>query len=79
MSDPSIEILGRASRVRYTQGTRSIDIESEPLIGKPMLALYASSIRAWTNGETVTAAEKADIIANVKRLMRPEWGEIDVA
>ena len=43
-----------------------------------MLALYATSIRAWSNGEAVTAEEKADIIANLRRLMRLEWGEIDV-
>jgi hypothetical protein len=42
-----------------------------------MLALYAGSIKAWTDGQAVTAEEKAEIIANIKRLMRPEWGEID--
>jgi hypothetical protein len=78
MSDPTIEVLGRASRIRYRQGGRSIDIDSELLMGTPMLVLYAGSIKAWTSGRAVTADEKAEIITNIKRLMYPEWGEIDV-
>ena len=78
MSDPSIEVLGRASRVRYRQGARSIDVESELLVGTPMLVLYAGSIKAWADGQAVTAREKAEIVANIRRLMLPEWGEIDV-
>jgi hypothetical protein len=78
MSDATIEVLGRASRIRYRQGVRSVDVDSELLIGTPMLVLYGASIRAWTDGKAVTADEKAEIIANIRRLMRPEWGEIDV-
>lgn len=78
MSDPSIEISGRASRIRYRHELRSIDVELEPLVGTPMLVLYAGSIKAWTDGQAVTADEKAEIIANIKRLMRLEWGDIDV-
>jgi len=59
MNDPSIEISGRASRIRYMQGLRSIDVKSEPLIGTPMLVLYASSIKAWSDGQVVTTEEKA--------------------
>jgi len=78
MSDPSIEIFGRADTIRYTQGSRSIDVQSELLIGKSMLVLYAGSIKKWADGRTVTADEKAEIIENIKRLMRPEWGDIAI-
>jgi hypothetical protein len=78
MSDPSIEIFGRASRIKYTQDSRSIDVESELLVGTPMLVVYAGSIKAWADGQAVTSDEKAEIINNIRRLMRPEWGEIDI-
>ncbi|MGZ3411296.1 MAG: hypothetical protein ACXWJW_00785 [Xanthobacteraceae bacterium] len=78
MSDPSIEIFGRASRIRYTQGSRSVDVESELLLGTPMLVVYADSIKAWADGQAVTSEEKAEIIDNMKRLMRPEWGDIEI-
>jgi hypothetical protein len=78
MSDPSIEIFGRASRIRYTQGSRSIEVESELLSGTPMLVIYADSIKAWADGQAITSEEKAEIINNMRRLMRPEWGDIDI-
>jgi hypothetical protein len=78
MTDTSIEIFGRASRIKYTQGSKSIDIESELLMGMPMLVVYAGSIRVWADGQAVNSDEKAEIIDNVRRLMRPEWGEIEI-
>jgi len=79
MNDLSIEVLGRASRIRYRHGSRSIYVESEPLIGSPALVIYSGSITTWDDGRAVTAQEKAEIIANIKRMMRSKWGDIDVA
>ena len=78
MSSPSIEVFGRASRIRYTQGSRTIDIESELLTGTPMLVVYVSSIKAWADGQAATSDDKAEISYNLSRLMRSEWGEIEI-
>jgi hypothetical protein len=78
MSDPSIEVLGRADCIKYTQGSRSIDIGSELLTGQPMLVVYSGTIKAWADGQAVTSEEKAEIIDNIRRLMHPEWGEIAI-
>jgi hypothetical protein len=47
-------------------------------VGTPMLVLYAGSIKTWSNGQAVTAEEKSAIVANIRRMLRREWGEIAV-
>jgi len=78
MGNVSITILGRASRIRYKQGSRTIDVESEPLGGTPSLVLYTGSIKAWSDGRAVTAKEKAEIVDTIRRMLRSKWGEIAV-
>jgi len=43
-----------------------------------MLVVYAGSIKTWSDGQAVTEMEKSAIIANIRNLLRPEFGEIEI-
>ena len=45
----SVEVLGRYE-VKYTEGAKSLVIESDFLMGQPSLAIYANTIRKWQSG-----------------------------
>ena len=77
--DVSIELRGRADRLLYSQGGRSLTIDCELLLaGSASLVVYANSIRQWDDGTAISADEKRQIIENVCDDLRPRWGEIEI-
>jgi hypothetical protein len=67
----SVRVLGRTG-LRYTEGGRSVWIDSEVLATPepPTIAMYKPSIRVWedpTNPEPVTSEERDRIASNIKR------------
>jgi len=65
----SINVLGRTG-LRYTEGGRSVWIDSEVLAEPRAMALFKDSIRLW-EGEgagPVSAADRDRIASNVKRV-----------
>ena len=66
----SVRMLGRTG-MRYTEGCRSIEIDSE--VGgasQPVVAMFKSSIRVWKTPdypEPVTDSDRDRIVANIRR------------
>jgi hypothetical protein len=64
----SIKVLGRTG-LRYTEGERSVWIDSEVLAKPGAIALFKDSIKMW-EGEgagPVSPADRDQIAANIKR------------
>ncbi len=73
----SLKIQGR-SGLTYTEGDRTLTIDSEMLFGAHDMVIYWSSVSAWTQpaGLVLTAADKERIRTNMgKELsgMRIDW------
>lgn len=67
----SIELLGRTG-IRYTEGNRSMFIDSEMLALPRTFAIFADSIKAWNpphQDEALTAEDRGRIIENVRRAL----------
>jgi hypothetical protein len=76
----SVEVLGRTG-LRYTEGLKTLFIDSEILNGPSGLGIYTSSIRSWDppyDNEVIDDAKRAAIVDNVRRAFRFRGLEIDV-
>ena len=78
----SVKILGRTG-VKYTEGSKTMVIDSEVLATKSPTALVLSknSIRTWDpphKNELIDDAKRDVIIDNVRRALRFYGWEIDV-
>lgn len=64
----AIEVLGRTG-MRYSEGARSVWIDSEVLAKPQTIALTKSSIRFWEgpDPEQVSETERGRVAANIKR------------
>lgn len=64
----SVRVLGRTG-MRYTEGGRSVWIDSEVLATPRAIAMFKESIRAWEGPDSgeVSAAERDRITGNIKR------------
>jgi hypothetical protein len=62
----AVEVLGRTG-LRYSEGSRSVKVDSEVVMGPAGLALYKSSIRAWADGGDIDEPERARIVENIRR------------
>lgn len=84
----SVRVLGRTG-MRYTEGERSVWIDSEVLAAPGAIAMFKESIRAWEGPDPAEmgAAERERITGNIKRafdacgydLQVPEpfdWGSV---
>ena len=76
----SVEVLGRTGLL-YTEGARSLQIDSEILAGPHGLVLYTNSIGGWVpphDGEVVDEAQRAVIVDNIRRAFLFDGYEIEV-
>lgn len=76
----SVEILGRTGLL-YTEGSKSIHIDSEVLAGPSGLVIYKGSIIAWdspNNKETIDEKKRDIIIENIQQAFRFRGLEISV-
>ena len=75
-----VEVLGLTG-LRYSEGPRHMNVDSEIVTGPSALALWNSSIRRWNpphDGEVVNDADRSRIVANIREALRSEGVEIDV-
>jgi hypothetical protein len=76
----AVEVLGRVGLL-YTEGRRTVHLDSEVINGPHGLVLYTSSIRQWdppNSGESINAAERDRIVQNIRAAFRFRAIEIDV-
>ncbi len=65
----SVEVLGRTGLL-YTEGSKSLDIDSEILAGPSGLGIYKNSIKSWNpphNNETIDESKRDAIVENIRR------------
>jgi hypothetical protein len=61
----SVTVLGRAG-LRYREGSATVLIDGEMLVGNVDFVVYAASIQRWENsGEAIPAERKRQIIDNI--------------
>ena len=74
----SVEVLGRTGLL-YKEGSKSMFIDSEILMGPSGLAVLKDSITAWKapdEHETIDADKRAKIVDNIRRAFK--WQGFDV-
>jgi hypothetical protein len=77
----SVEVLGRAGLL-YTEGSKTLDIDSEILAGPSGLVIYTNSIRSWNppyDTETIDESKRDAIVDNIRRAFRFQGFEIEIA
>jgi hypothetical protein len=77
----SVEVLGRVG-LRYTEGHRVLNIDSEMLAGPSGLIVYSGSIRPEKPSEgekPIDPQERSRIIENVRAAFRFQGLEIQIA
>jgi hypothetical protein len=76
----SIEVLGRTGLL-YTEGLKSMHIDSEILASPGGIAMLKNSIRAWNppyENESVDDIKRKTIIDNLRRAFRSPGDDISV-
>jgi hypothetical protein len=75
----AVRVLGRTG-MRYTEGSRSVSIDSEVLAKPRAIAMFKESIRTWEGPEpgAVIATERDQIVANIKRAFMACGYELEV-
>jgi hypothetical protein len=76
----SVEVLGRTG-VRYTEGARTLLVDSEVLMTPAGLVLYPSSISTWdapADGDAIDDKTRRTIVDNIRRAFRFRGLEIAV-
>jgi len=76
----SVEVLGRTGLL-YTEGSKSLDIDSEVLAGPSGLGIYRNSIKSWNpphNNEPIDESKRDAIVENIRRAFRFQGLEIAV-
>ena len=61
----SIRILGRIG-LRYVEGARSIEVDSEVLVGHHGIVIYCYSLAQWEDGTMVDEASRERVIQNIE-------------
>jgi hypothetical protein len=75
----SVRVLGRTG-MRYTEGYRSVRINSE-VLARPAIAMFKDSIRAWESpydAEQLSDADQDRIAENIQRAFESCGYEIEV-
>src|SRR4051794_17895141 len=64
----SVRVLGQTG-MRYSEGERSVWIDSEVLAEPDSIVINPTTMRAWEgpNPEPVKASDRARVVANIKR------------
>ena len=77
MSDWSVTIGGRASEVVYSEGSRSLSLESEVIVGPgPNLVIYVPNEIRWDpphDDEEISAAQWDTIRRNIAEGLGKGW------
>jgi hypothetical protein len=64
-----VTVLGRTG-LRYRDGAKTVFIDAEMLAGAIDLVVYTNTIKAWeATSEAIGDAERAQIIANIRRVL----------
>jgi hypothetical protein len=71
-----VEVLGRMG-MRYTEAGRTIDVNSE-VLATPEIAVYAESIRNWSDGSVIDEATRRRVIQNIREAVRSQGEDIVV-
>jgi len=77
----SVEVLGRTG-VRYSEGGRTLRVDSEVLAGPAGLVIYTASITQWNpphESEAVDESKRQVIVDNIRRAFRFRGLEIEVS
>jgi hypothetical protein len=77
----SVEVLGQTG-VLYSEGERTLKVDSEVLAGPAGLVIYSDSITRWASPhdqETLDASRRKIIIENIQRAFRFRGLEIEVS
>jgi hypothetical protein len=75
----SVEVLDRTGLL-YTEGSKSVGIDSEVLVGPSGLVIYTDSISAWNpphDHETIDGSKRDAIVENIRRAFRHRELEIE--
>ncbi|MBD8065156.1 hypothetical protein IC608_06690 [Devosia sp. PTR5] len=75
-----VEVLGRTG-VQYTEGQKSMQIDSEVLAGPSGLVIYTNTISAWDAPNHVVRIEDLDrarIIGNIRAAFKFRGYDIEV-
>jgi hypothetical protein len=76
----SVRVLGRIG-LRYTEGQRSVRIDSEVLAKPRAIALFKDSIRAWEGpggAEQLNDDDRDRVTSNIKRAFESCGYELEV-
>ena len=74
----SVEVLGLTGLL-YTEGTRSLRVDSEVLGGKAGLMIYKESIKSWNppyDAEVISEIERNTIMERIRNAFRFRGFEI---
>jgi hypothetical protein len=74
----SVEVPGR-TQLRYTEGPRTMIVDSEVLVGEPAIAIYPSSMTNWDpphGAEVIDKDARDRIVDNIRRAFRFSGHEI---
>lgn len=77
----SVEVLGQTG-VLYSEGRRTLKVDSEVLAGPAGLVIYTDSITRWAppdDGQLVDASKRQAIVENIRRAFRFRGLEIEVS
>jgi hypothetical protein len=64
----SLETLGQVG-LKYTQGGKTLFIDSEMLVGDFHIIVYANRIEKWDSGESIDEETKKIIMNNTNRVL----------
>ena len=75
----SVEILGRTG-MQYSEGERSLFVDSEVLAIPNAMALYSDSLTSWgpPHGTPLSEAERTRIFDNIRRALRFKGYDLQV-
>ncbi len=76
----SVEVLGRTG-IKYTEGEKTMFVDSEVLSGPHAMAIYKKSIKNWQtpNCEPICDTKRDKIVENIRRAFLFVWGvEIEI-
>jgi len=76
----SVKILGRTG-LQYTEGSKTLHVNSEVLAGPSGLGIYKNSIKSWDlpyDNETIDESKRDAIVENIRRAFRFDGYEIAV-
>lgn len=77
----SVEVLGRTG-LKYSEGKKTIRVDSEVLSGPSGMVIYTDSIVRWEppcDGEMIDAAKRQIIVENIRNAFRFRGLEIQVS